>query len=766
MSTEDLQYAIAAQEAYANDGQVEQLAALGPRLLMEFAQAVADRRTTELRLLQDLRQFRGQYDPEVIALIGPKRSRAFVRKTRVKVKTCNSRVTDLLFPSGTEKNWEIDTTPKPSVSKETRTLIIEQMKAQMQQAMQAAQQAQQPAPQIPPITKDIIDKTVLQVCKTAAKGMAVVIDDQLSEVRYKQVCNQVVNSGHLYGTGILKGPLVERRIRTKFVQEGNKWVEKSESYIVPFIDFVPLWRWFPDMGADSLEKCRYTYERHHMTHADLAELSARKSFRGGIIKAYLKSHPKGEVTVSFIDNELKIIGDRSAKQGNNDGKYEVLERWGWLTGQDLKDCGLKVNEDRLHESFFSNVWLLPNGEVIKAVLQPINGVTWPYHLYYFDKDETSIFGEGLASVMRDDQTMINAATRLMLDNAAITSGPMLEIATNLLSNMDDGGIEAWKVFQRNTTNPTQTAVRPISIPSNLRELEGLADRFEDNADEVSAIPRYMTGENQSQGAAGTASGMSMLLGAANIMIKDLIGSWDEGITRPFIEAMYRWNMQFHPDNSIKGDFSVMARGASSLVAREVRAQQLDQFSAAVANELDGPFIKRDKLLRQRAEAHELSDIVKTEEEVAAEQNDGQIQMQAKMQQQQQQLLLAELGNKVALLSAQAAKASAEVELVMAKAMESKAGTVYSALQAGGVATAAPHTAPAGDEILRSIGWQDATPDPSIASLGGQAMAAPPVAPAQPNVDVPQAAPPDLLAQTGQVGEHGGIETQEIDHGHD
>jgi hypothetical protein len=778
--SEDLQYALAAKEAYGNDGEVAPLAALGPRMLMEFAEAEADRRITELRWLMDLRQFRGQYDPEVLALIGPKRSRAFVRKTRVKVKTANSRVEDLLFPSGTEKNYEVDTSPKPSVPKEIRTGIIQQLTMMAKQAMQQDQSMQ-----VPPITKDVVEKAVLQVCKEAAKAMSSTIEDQLTEVRYKQICKQVINSAHLYGTGVLKGPLVERRVRSRFVNENGKWVEKSEAYIVPFIDYVPLWRLYPDMGADELSKCRYIFERHQMTHADLAELSQRKSFRGEVIKAYLESHPRGETTVKFIDNELKIIGDRNSKQGNNDGKYEVLERWGWLTGDDLKQAGVDVKDDRLHESFFSNVWLLPNGEVIKAVLQPINGVTWPYHFYYFDKDETSIFGEGLATVMRDDQTMINAATRLMLDNGALTSGSMLEVNTGLLSSMEDG-TEAypWKVYLRNSQQPGVPAVRAIDLQSRLQDLGGLADRFENNADEVSAIPRYMTGENQSQGAAGTASGMSMLLGAANIMIKDLISAWDEGVTRPFIEAMYRWNMQFNPDNSIKGDFCVSAKGSSSLVAREVRAQQLDQFSQMVANPMDAPFIKRDKLLRQRAEAHELSDIVKTEEEVKAEQNNGQLAMQAQLQQQMQQLQLAEQGQKVALLTAQAAQASANVALTNAKAMESKVAAIYAALEAGGVATSNPRIAPAGDEILRSSGWKDATPDPSIAQLDTTPVqqatesVAPdpsmqgidpnthPNAPANPQIPQVQAPQPDSAdsAPTGQVGMHAGIETPRVTDG--
>jgi hypothetical protein len=257
----------------------------------------------------------------------------------------------------------------------------------------------------------------------------------------------------------------------------------------------------------------------------------------------------------------------------------------------------------------------------------------------------------------------------------------------------------------------------------------------------------MTGENVASGAGGTASGMSMLMGAANIMIKDLVSSWDEGVTRSFITGMYRWNMQFHPDSAIKGDFDVKARGSSSLVAREVRAQQLDAFSLAVANPMDAPFIKRDHLLRQRAEAHELSDVIKTEDEVAAEQNNEQAAQQ-QMAQAQMQLTMAELQQKVALITAQAAKAMAEVELVKAKATETKVSSVFAALQAGGAAVQNPQVAPAGDEILRSAGWSDATPDPTIAQLGGPPVQATTFDPVK-ALDKPQ---------TGRVGLNAGMET--------
>jgi hypothetical protein len=769
---------LAAADALRDEPAEHALDALGVELLAEFARAELDRRLTEERWLQDLRQYRGKYDPDELAKIGPKRSKAFVRKTRVKVKTVDSRVADLLFPAGSEKNWELDSTPVPSVSKEQKQLAFDSL-----QKMTNGQ----------PIPPEVLNKFLLDLVKQAAKGMAKVIEDQLVEARYKDVAVKTIHSGHLYGTGIMKGPLVERKIRTTFVQEGNKWIAKSEAYVVPFVDYVPIWRFYPDMNATEIDRCKYVYERHNMTKADLVDLSMRKSFNKQKIVDYIKAHPDGEIKLRYYDNELRIIGERTANQGNKQNQYEILERWGYLDGAKLKSIGVKVPDDRIHETFFSNVWLLPNGEVIKAVLQPINGVTWPYHLYYFDKDETSIFGEGLPSIMRDDQTMLNAAIRMMLDNGAITSGPMLEVTPGLLANTDRmDEMHPWKIWFRNTAQPGTAAVKEIQLNSRLGDLAGMADRFENNADEVTAIPRYMSGENVGSGAAGTASGMSMLMGAANIVIKDLISAWDEGVTRPFLTSLYRWNMQFHKDNAIKGDFDVKARGTASLVAREVRAQQLDNFSAQVSNPMDAPFIKRDALLRQRAEAHELSDVVKTEDEVKAEQENPMVQMQQELAAAQAQLA-------VEVMKGQAAKAMADAQLASAKAQETLANidniiadavnkrveAVYAALQAGGVATSNPTIAPAGDEILRSAGWTDATPNPSIAELNG-----PPVQdeqgtmvrmggneqfaqeprgntnPEQPALPVdaePQMAAPDAepMPATGMQGVRDGIETPAV-----
>lgn len=747
------EYTMSASRAFSDQAPDQPLSSLGAEFLAEFNKAETDRHTTELRWLQDMRQYKGKYDQDELAAIGPARSKSYIRKTRVKVKTVDSRVSDLLFPAGTDKNWDISPTPVPTVDDDVREEARQSLMQAMQQMMPPPQQDPQAAPpdmqpQMQPQmqqpiqqpTQQQVDDWIEQQAKMAAKGMSKKIDDQLVEARYKQQALKVLHSGHLYGTGVLKGPLVERRIRTRFKKQGADWVSAPESYLVPFVDFVPLWRFYPDMSATELDDCRFVFERHTFTRAKLFELTKNKSFNKKLIVDHLEANPDGYSTARHYDADLKSIGDRDSKQGDTEGQFELLERWGYIDGAKLAQAGVKVPPERLQESLFANVWMLPNGVVIKAVLQPIDGITWPYHLYYFDKDETSIFGEGLATVMRDDQKMINAAARMMIDNAAITAGPMIEISPGLLSSTDNAvALSPWKVYLRNSSSPGAQAVRAIEVPNHIEWLAAMGDRFDRNADEVTAIPRYMGGENSSNGAAGTSSGLSMLMGAVNIVIKDLITGYDEGITVPFLQALYRWNMQFCPDHSIKGDFDVWARGTASLVAREVRSRQLNEFATLVGNPLDVPFIKRHKLNQQRAEALELSDVVKTEDEVEADMRDPALQAQAQMQQQMVAAQLAEQQAKAGKLMADAevakakvqdmlarlemvavdmAKARADIEKTQSETIQNKVASIFAALQAGGVATQNPVIAPAGDEILRSSGFVDQTPTPTLAMLNG------------------------------------------------
>lgn len=740
MSTEEQQYTQAASKLFAGDNSPmdNPLFNIGTDLLTEFEQAKAERQPVENRWIRDLRQYKGIYDPEVEAKM--RGSKSFLRKTRVKVESVDARLMDLLFPANRERNYSVDATPEPSVPEGVENQIVKRMKEAFGK---------------PPKPREL-KLAIRKFVDEAAKKMSSRIDDQLAEAKYRDVARNVIHSGNLYGTGILKGPLVERKTRLSYVYDAKtkRFIQKQQSFAAPFIAHTPIWRFYPDMSVTDFKDGRYAWEHHRLTRSKLVGLAERKTFDGEVIKRYIDTYPDGVIKLMNYEQQIRTMGEQiTINSSHKTGQYDIFERWGWLTGDTLKSAGVDVPEGRTHESFFSNIWMLPDGTVVKAILSPIDGIDWPWNIYYFDKDETSVFGEGIASIMRDDQEMINAAARMILDNAAVTAGPQFEVYVPAFppqANLTD--IYPGKVWPRTGGDFQYPAIRELQFNSHMGELSEILKLFDNNADETLAIPKFTEGVNPTNGAAGTMGGLSMLMGQANIALKDLVVNFDEGITKPFITALYHWSMKFSRDDSIKGDFDVVAKGASSLVAKEVRAQSLAQFVSTLQPEQRGQ-IKWDALTNQMADVLDLTDIVMTEEEAKAQQESPMAQMQQQMAQMQQQLQMALVQGQVAEIQAKAAKSQADAAKAEAEAMSVRVEAAYSAMQAAGVAATNPSVAPAGDAILRSSGWKDMDQQPGT----GAELAEGPVDPQMAQqIDAGQENAPSPNVGMGQ-----GIETQEL-----
>jgi len=580
--------------------QVELTGNLGRTLHAQFTQAKADRISVEERWLSDLRQFKGVYNPEEEARFAEGKSRLHGRMTRIKVKTATARLMDLVFPAGSDDNWSMSPTPVSDVVPDPEV---------MQRLVLSLQRMPTP---------DEIRIEVQAQADKACKLMEQEIRDQLVEAKYRKLIKLVINSGNLFGTGILKGPLVNRTFRkTWSLDDAGAWGLTSIPTLTPFIDFTPIWEMYPETQATDFSEARYNFQRSVMPKHQVLELATRPDFSTKAIKEYLREHPDGDAVMLNWETELRRLGWNLTGNTVKGKRYEVLEYWGILEAQDLLDIGVELPDDTQDE-FWSNVWLLGD-KVIKLEVQPIEGMQLPYFAYYWDKDETSIFGEGIPSVIRGDDQALNAATRAMLDNAAICAGPQIEVNIDLLHPDEDvNAVHPFKVWQRSGVGveAQYPAIRSINMDSHTNELMGLSQYFANNIHE-STIPSYMHGEATSKGSVGrTASGLSMLMSAAQVTFKDQLFSLDDDVQSPFLQSAYHWNMQFNPKQEIKGDFNVVVKGTSSLVAREIRASNLDQFANSTVNQFDAPFIDRHALNKQRAKVLELGDDIILDKEQA------------------------------------------------------------------------------------------------------------------------------------------------------
>lgn len=615
---------------------------LGSDLRGKFAEAETEKQIVEQEWLQSLRQFKGLYDPEVADNFQKGKSRAFIRLTRTKVKSADARCMDMLFPAGNEKNFQIDPTPVSEVDPELHGEIIfglaqakfaeitrqiteaddatlqaadangelprSEEVAAIEQAF-AAKDMQAIPPSLMPSEEEVLGAIEAEA-KSRCDAMSTRIDDQLGEMRYPILVRDVIHSGNLYGTGILKGPLVERKVSKRWTRdpESGSWVvNDAQEQFRPFSEFVPIWDIYPDQAVSDLSKCEYVFQRHVMSRSELRKLKNRPDYDAEEIESYIKQHPDGDAQYKNWETELRNVSkDENFKTHERRKHYEVLEFWGVMDGTDLANAGIDVPEDMRNVEAEVNAWMVGN-RIIKIELNPTETDYRPYHFYYFEKDDTSIWGIGIADIYRWAQQIANASMRATLDNLGITAGPVYEINLDLL-DADERPDEIFPfriIYRRGKGQDAQyDALRVHEASSRTAELLNVFNLAKQLGDETTALPSYTHGE-QDKGVAKTVGGLSMLMGAATVTMKDVIRNFDDGITKPFVSAMYDWNMQFSDDESIKGDYRVSARGSSSLVAKEIYGNQLDILADSTNNPNDGQYIRRLELNRARFTARDL-----------------------------------------------------------------------------------------------------------------------------------------------------------------
>jgi len=240
--------------------------------------------------------------------------------------------------------------------------------------------------------------------------------------------------------------------------------------------------------------------------------------------------------------------------------------------------------------------------------------------------------------------MCNAAARALANNMGISSGPQVGVnVSRLPSGEDITQMYPWKIWQFKQSeygdaSPPMSFFQPNS---NAQELMAVFKQFMELADEVSGIPRYMTGQHV-PGAGRTSSGLSMLMSNAGKSIKQVIGNVDYDVITPMLERQYQRNLRYSDDPDLIGDVQILARGAMSLVVKEAEAVRKNEFlrlvlESPVAQQIVGP-AGTAELMRDLASNlnTNVDRLVPSREEIQKQQAIAAQQQQMMMQQQAMQ----------------------------------------------------------------------------------------------------------------------------------
>ena len=601
----------------AEESNDEEMANIIPFVTERYKRAEDYRHQDEERWIKAYRNYRGLYGADV-QFSEAERSRVFIKVTKTKTLAAYGQIVDVLFANN-KFPLSIDPTQLPDGVVADVHFDPKEPK-EVRETMDSPYGFRGDGNDLEPgATQNTLDKKLGEyanklkdiegvregVGKTgtaitfspamvAAKKMQKKIHDQLEESGASKHLRSTAFEMALFGTGVMKGPFAVDKEYPNWDDEGEYTpIIKT----VPQVSHVSVWNFYPDPDANNMDEAQYVIERHKLSRTQLRALKKRPYFRDTVIEEVIT---RGEnYDKLYWEDDLSDY----APQHDID-RFEVMEYWGSVDTNLLEEQGVVIPKELQDlDELQANIWIC-NNRLIRVVLNPFKPARIPYVAAPYELNPYSFFGVGIAENMDDTQTLMNGFMRMAVDNAVLSGNLLIEVDETNLVPGQDLSVYPGKVFRRQGGAPGQ-ALFGTKYPNVSSENMMMFDKARQLSDESTGFPSFAHGQTGVSGVGRTASGISMLMGAAAGGIKTVIKNVDDYLLRPLGEGLFQFNMQFDFDPEIKGDLEVTARGTESLMANEVRSQRLMQFLGVTSNPALAPFAKFNYIIREIAKSLDL-----------------------------------------------------------------------------------------------------------------------------------------------------------------
>ena len=594
----------------------------------------------EKEMIEDLRAKKGEYSPRELDEIRNNQggSEIYMMLTNSKIRAMKAWIQDILMQPG-DKPWEIKPTPIPEVPPEIQRQIA-------MRVMQTSFPDEEQADMMDRVSKlrDMVLVGAREQAKKRCDRMSQKIEDQFAEGGWEQAMKEFIDDFATFSGAILKAPVKHRRKKLA-------WSHDQQNNITPIVEYeilneikrVSPLDCYPSPDAENPQEGDFI-EHVRFTRRNLRSMIGVEGYSTKAIEACLDEYGAGGLREwLWEDSERRHLeGKEHSWMRSTTGTMDGIHYWGSVQGRLLIEWGarngVKIDNQSIKPLEEYEIDAIKIGRhVIRTVINRDPLQRRPYYKACSDPIPGSFWGNSLRYLMRDVQAMCNAQARAISNNVGMASGPMVEIQIDRL--IDEEGIDMypWRVFQTKRGELTGNApnIHFFQPQLHAHELLRIYEEFERRADDVTGIPRYVTGNDRMQGAGRTSSGLSMLMNSASRGIKAAIFEIDLYVVRQVVERYWFLNMVESDDPSIKGDVKVVARGATALLVKEQAHNDRLEFLQMTSNEIDMQIIGPDgraRMLREHAKVLDMPGLIPDDDEFKL-----RLKQQAEQQQQQPQM---------------------------------------------------------------------------------------------------------------------------------
>lgn len=537
----------------------------------------------DARLDRAIRAYEGRYDPEKLAMIRRmKGSEVFMRVTASKCRGASALLRDVYL--GADRPWTVNATPVPKLRDDIKGAIAQLVE---QEAVAGGPAVRALIPQRMEMLRIEAERVARRKAKEDAENATRKLDDLLVEGHFYEALGAFLTDVTIYPYAVLKGPVVETKLDVVWEEGEAKEIERP--YLVwRRVSPYDLWN---SPGVERISDGD-TAERVMIPRHRLASMRNVPGWRSDVIEEILLDNDRGTRKRSWFFGYEQNRKDRENRDWDEDpNMFDLLCWYGWVQGSVLIDDGAKAEElgvESLDPSgqYMCEVWLASD-DVLRAKILPWPAPSPPYFVTSYEKVPGSIQGHGVPDILFDVQDILNATGRSLVNNMGLASGPQVSVNVDLLMPGEDlTALFPWRIWPISGQPGQGDPVKFFQPNSNAGELLGVYKEFMNIADELSAIPRYMTGGGATGGAGRTSSGLAMLMTNASKGLQQVASNIDNDIIAPNLRRLYDVLMLTDVEGILRGDEELVARGVAGAAQLETQRMRQIEFLQATANPID------------------------------------------------------------------------------------------------------------------------------------------------------------------------------------
>lgn len=488
-----------------------------------------------------------------------------------------------------------------------------------------------------------------------ADVMEDILTEQLIKMDMRSVIKTGVNYLCMYGTGFLFGIFVKKDKHKETYADNSlgftRIVEQEYEYDCPYFEMADTLDVYPDPEARKLGAGLgvfwVTMESPHTV----------KAWQGqeGYFNIDLATQSASE-KVNETGSEKAASIRANVEYWHKNDRIKVARYFGKVPAKYLSENESGEPLDNESDELLDAVVVMAGGHVVKISESPYQDK--PAYRCAYEEVENSMWAVGVAENNMPHQKTVNAAFRLFMEGKGMALLGTKSVDRSMFMPTEDFRKYPGKVYHfKAGLSPEERKSAVIEhiepdITNGWLDVIKVSEQF---SDDDTAITKYTQGDDSSN-LNKTATGISMIMNASSLPLKEVIQHIDNNWIEPMIEDLIEWNIKYlevetvrklHGDEKAQkwqeikefGKSSFMnwkATGTSSFMQKEILTNKIRAFSEfALSNPALAQLIDARELLEQTWDSMEVG----KESPILKDENDQEIppQIKQKMEGMQQAL---------------------------------------------------------------------------------------------------------------------------------